>query len=232
MLAQTLKRFNRQIFWTEDTLLVDTDQQCISIPKEPWFKAQVFGCLSLMSEVLNWEERGDVTAVEASSLAAEMILSINEGCGQVIGELKYGAFKAGFVPENWLPMDGQSTYLKEDYPELFASSAHVINLNATQFGLWDMRGRVLVGSLTGSAYFDSVNSRPGQNTVGLSAGNNGTHTHNIPNVIQLPVQAGAGAVALAYAPPGAPFPTQSSGSGSAHLNIQPSHVTNVYIVAK
>lgn len=81
------------------------------------------------------------------------------------------------LPPNMLLCDG-TTYLKVDYPQLYAALDAAFIVDSTHFKVPDLRGRVPLGAGTGtglSAY--AVGAVGGAEGVTLNASQNGVHTH-------------------------------------------------------
>lgn len=134
------------------------------------------------------------------------------------------------IPENCLLCDG-ATYLREDYPNLYAAMDGVFHVDADNFSVPDLRSRVIVGSGAGaglSAY--SPGDSGGVEAVTLSTAQMPTHQHGL-------FQGTAVAIAPGELPVVIPFAAETgstglAGSGGSHENRQPFTALKYVIVAQ
>lgn len=83
------------------------------------------------------------------------------------------------MPPNMLLCDGQA-YARTQYPQLYAALDTVFIVDADNFIVPDLRGRVPIGSGTGSGLTSrTIGDQGGNETVSLTAAQNGTHSHTI-----------------------------------------------------
>lgn len=133
-------------------------------------------------------------------------------------------------PANVLPCDG-STYLREDYPELYEVLASVFIVDADHFTVPDLRGRAVIGAGSGSGLSNrNVGDTTGEETHQLTESELASHAHTIPATIDVPVVAPGEVVT------DAPVPILTSltgytGGDTAHNNMQPSYVLNYGVIA-
>lgn len=131
-------------------------------------------------------------------------------------------------PEGTLACDG-STYLRVDYPTLYATIDSVFIIDADSFAVPDLRGKVIIGANVDH----SIGDVGGAETVTLTTSEMPSHTHtNTPHahteVTALPsvVTVGAGAP-VPSAVPGAGITGTSgvvidnTGGDGDHENMQP-----------
>lgn len=93
------------------------------------------------------------------------------------------------VPSNMLLCDG-STYLRVDYPLLYAALDAAFIIDADNFMVPDLRGRTVLGSGTGTGLSTYTPGQTGgQESVILNSSQNGVHTHllNDPGHSHIPV---------------------------------------------
>jgi len=214
----------------------------LSIPDELGIKIAVSGALDLLGDANNWQEFGSVTPDDIASAMRDMLWNfINEGTVCMIGAIV--SFATASVPDGALECDG-STYAQADYPELYSvlDSAYIVD--ADNFTVPDLRGRVPVGIGTGSgltprAMNDSFGEEDHVLTTAELASHNHTqnpHTHteitataSIAEVSVVPVPTAIPGVGVTGA---ATATNNASGSDTAHNNIQPSLALRFCIIAR
>jgi len=127
-----------------------------------------------------------------------------------------------------LPCDGAS-YLRVDYPELYAVLHANYIIDTDNFSVPDLRERVPVG--VGGAY--SVADNGGASDHTLTEGEMPPHTHgyNYPNFTVSIKTLGTPNIESGTNPP-IPLLTTATGGGAAHNNMQPFEVIKFGIVAK
>lgn len=158
------------------------------------------------------------------------------------------------APTGWLLCYGQSV-LRSDYPALFAIiSTTYGSADGTHFNLPDLRGRVVAGQddmggvsanrltgLSGGVDGDLLGGTGGEEAHALVSGENGPHAHNLrfsdatagavittTNYIARAAGGGSGMGGTATLADNTAI-IQSSGSGTAHNNVQPTIILN-YII--
>jgi len=133
-------------------------------------------------------------------------------------------------PPNVLACDG-ATYLRDEFPELYAALDSFFIVDADHFTVPDLRGRTVIGAGIGSGLTDrAVGDSIGEETHVLLETELAAHTHTIPaTATTLAVEPGEVTVLTPI-----PFFTSNTGSagdGTAHNNIQPSYAINYGVLA-
>jgi len=138
------------------------------------------------------------------------------------------------VPTGYLELVG-GNISRSTYSTLFSyvGTLYGNGNGSTTFGLPDARGRTIIGAGTGSGLtLRTLAATLGAESVALISGNNGPHTHAPLSANRFSVANAAGGT-LAFAmnavggfinATGLDTTTASSGSGTAHENMQPSIV--------
>lgn len=141
---------------------------------------------------------------------------------------------AGFTaPTSWLLCDG-SAVSRTTYAALFAitSTTYGAGNGTTTFNLPDLRGRVPVGK-SADTEFDVLGETGGEKTHVLTEAELAAHTHTVPLVSGSLVGGSTGIFNTTHvtnANVGPASETSSStGSGTAHNNLQP-YITLNYII--
>lgn len=128
-------------------------------------------------------------------------------------------------PPNVLPCDGGS-YLRIDFPELYAVLDTVFIVDADHFIVPDLRGKTVIGA--GGAFSNADTG--GEQAHQLTESEMPSHTHTIPlTATTLAVEPGEVTVLTPV-----PFLTQNTGStggDGSHNNMQPYFALNYGIVA-
>jgi len=128
------------------------------------------------------------------------------------------------VPTGWLLCDG-SAVSRTIYAALFAAigTTYGAGDGVSTFNLPDLRGRVPIGAGTGSGLSARTRGQQiGTETHPLTEAELPAHTHTVP-AVSLGAASGGVTVPGSLTQAGA---TDSTGSGAAHNNMQPSRVVN------
>lgn len=133
-------------------------------------------------------------------------------------------------PANVLPCDG-STYLRDDYPELYMELDPIYKISETQFTVPDLRGRTIIGTGAGAGLSNrNVGDVGGEEEHDLSESEMPPHSHTIPRTTTtLAVEPGE--VAVLSPIPIIPDYTGDTGGGSPHNNMQPYYALNYGVIA-
>lgn len=231
---------------TPDTAPGSIAARCLLIPDAPDWLAIVSGALLPLIYAYNFEQFGTETPQGTADVFAVMFdnFCFSVGVCRVIGEIVTVAGTANPNPGNWLPCDGASL-LRTDYPELFTALGTTYGAaDGTHFNVPDMRGRVPVGTGTGSGLSPrALGDSYGEETHTLITAELAAHGHTDTGHAHTEVTA---IPAVGAAIVGVPIPSAvpgvgatgvssaaitSTGGDSAHNNLQPSLALNCYIVA-
>lgn len=180
-------------------------------------RAVLFSALAALSAWWQWTVEGGLTAADKDYIDALLSKANTELMQPMIGQII--AYVTTDPPTNSLACDG-ATYAREDFPDLYAVIDPAFIVDADNFTVPDLRGRVPLGTGEGSglsAY--EVGDYGGVENVTLSAGQMPSHQHGLFT--------GNG---LAVAPGELPVKVPSllatdlsdlAGGGGSHENRQP-----------
>lgn len=220
-----------------------TGKRCrvVRFPDSDACEGIVAGALLLLSYPDNWEQLGTATPDEMANLFAETVSEFNktELCMPVGAILPYGGSN---LPDYYLLCDG-SEYLQTDYPELYDAIGDTFGAATPgYFRVPDSRGRVLIGAGAGTGLTSrAVGDTGGDETVGLTAAQNGPHAHTTQPHTHGYVPASPSATTVGLEPPQptavpgvgvtdtAIVTVDSSGDGEAHENMPPFLAVNAII---
>lgn len=202
-------------------------QRCVAFDQK-WIPYIVGALQALLDETTYESEAG-----RAVKEAADLILLLQTGVC-VVG-LKVGMvinYATAAVPSNCLSCDGAS-YLRADYPALYAALHASFKTDADHFVVPDFRGRAAIGIGTGAGLTArAMKASIGAETHALSIPEMPAHTHDIstnnsgsgaPNGVSGTQNASNTQTASAKA--------LTRGSGAAHNNMPPSLAVGFCIVA-
>lgn len=187
------------------------------IPDDIEFIAAVNGALLALTEVYRWEKFGALNPQDAADLMFTMYNSYVESTGCMIGTVF--PYATTTPPAHSLDCDG-STYLRTDYPALYAVLDAAFIVNADSFTVPDLRGRAVIGTGTGSGLSArSINDAGGAERVTLGTGEIPSHSHSEITAIAAIINGGLEAPASAAIP--GIGSTGSTGGGGDHENMMP-----------
>lgn len=200
---------------------------CVSFDRK-WLGYMV-GALQVLLDRSTYESEQD----RAISEAANLILAIQTGVCEVgvrVGSIMQ--YATATVPDGCLECDG-SSYLRVDYPALYAVLDASYKSDADHFVTPDFRGRAPIGKGTGSGLSArSMNQAVGVESVALSIAEMPAHTHDVStNNAGTGGTNGVTGTLNTSNTQTASAKALTRGSGSSHTNMQPSRVTGFCIVA-
>ncbi len=171
---------------------------------------------------------GQIYEVEYDSTNFQLLTPVNSTPSGVIQ-----MYVAAAAPTGWLLCDG-SSYLRTTYPVLFAVIGTTFgNADGTHFNVPDMRGRVAIGTGTGTGGSASGTGAPTGGsalTARALAGWNGEETHTLTtpeipahtHTVNFTLTGGSGGKVIGTDGATNDQVTGSTGGGGAHNNLQPS----------
>lgn len=133
-------------------------------------------------------------------------------------------------PSNVLPCDG-SSYLRVDYPELYAVLDSVFIVDADNFVVPDLRGRTVVSAGSGTGLTTrNVGDTGGEEDHQLTEAELASHAHTVQKTITTLVVEPGEVTALTPIPI-IPDYTGNTGGDAPHNNMQPFYALNYGILA-
>jgi hypothetical protein len=186
--------------------------RAVCLPSDAEYLALVGGALSELANAANYESFGSQSPDDTAAFFQGVLdqfyeASMYVSLGMII------PFATSSLPAWVLPCTG-GTYLRVDYPALYAVLDASLIVDADSFNTPDLRDRYVVGAGGGV----STGGQVGANSVSLTAAQNGPHTHTyVPPVSNVDLET-PGAPDIFAAGIGVPVQTGSSGNGQAHEN--------------
>lgn len=214
--------------WITPEASASTERVCwrISLPLAVEWVAALRGAIDDLRFSSNWEQLSGIDPDEAAGTWADIFDSIEE-C-RVIGTIFPYILAA--TPTGALPCAG-GVFLRVDYPVLYSLLAAAYKDDADHFHVPDLRGRTVIGNGQGSGLSNRVlGTDLGEETHSLSTAELASHAHGESIAVPSVVTIGTGAPTPAAT--SSTGTTGSAGSGSAHNNMQPTHVVRYAIWAK
>jgi len=203
------------------------------IPKSTDVLGLINGAMLALMQDWNYVQRGDMTPEETAWMFRDLMVDYWESAEWMIGLI------VSYITENpppyTLPCDG-GTYLKADYPELYALLDPTFIISSTEFTTPDLRGRTIVGVGQGSGLtLRAVGDTFGTETHQLTEAELAAHVHEYSPAIvgDLDVEGvGIPQPNAAQIVPLATYNTYSTGGDIPHENIQPSLAISYAVIAK
>lgn len=203
----------------------------VRIPDDIFFIGDVNGALLALTQQYNWEEEGTLTPEECADAMFDMWNDFTNGMDWCMTGAIF-PYASVDLPGHSLACDG-ATYLRVDYPALYAALDPAFIVDADHFVTPDLRSRVPVGvDPTGTPPFN-VGDIGGEVSHVLTVAElanhshiDSGHSHSESSTIPTAITIGPGAPAPSAV--GAPGVTgsgsasiQPAGSDNPHNNLQP-----------
>lgn len=186
------------------------------------------GAISSLLAKANWEQVGDIPVDQILQELHDTWLAYREIPCMVGGILP---FATEDLPDGILPCDG-SVYNREDFPDLYAYLDPVYIIDSDSFSTPDLRGRMVIGTGTGSLLTPRSTGDTGgeeEHTLTISEMPSHHHIVNDPGIVN--VEPGIGATP--NTDPGLDIQASSdTGGGNAHENMPPFHALVFGIIAR
>lgn len=194
--------------------------------------AVLFYATPFLVQRYNWLDKSNpldtISDIEWDTIQSYVDGLLYEVKNPMIGYIM--AYATESPPANVLPCDGQS-YLRADYPELFAVLSSAFIVDGDTFVVPDLRGRTVIGSGSGSGLTSrSTGDSLGEENHQLSENELASHSHTIGYTITTLVLEPGEVTALTPIPLLTQF-TGDTGGDVPHNNMQPSYALNYGIIA-
>lgn len=174
------------------------------------------------------ETMADISDADWDAIQAYVDGLLYEAKNPMIGMII--PFMTESPPGNVLACDG-STYLRVDFPELFAVLDSIFIVDSDHFTVPDLRGRTVIGAGDGSGLSSrAVGSNGGEEDHQLTEGELASHSHSVELTTGVPGVA-PGEVAFDTTIPILTDSTGSTGGDSPHNNMQPFYSLNYGVIA-
>jgi microcystin-dependent protein len=215
---------------TGDTIptLEQVEWWCLPVPDESFIRRSVFGSLMELFYPSNWEKVGAATPEEVADRMSDFYGAIRRCRPMPVGSVV--AYAGDAIPEGWLYCDGQAVGTT-DYPVLFDILGYQYGGSGSTFRVPDMRGRVALGTGTGSGLSSrSLGETGGEETHQLVTGELPAHAHTVH--AHLPSMAQLGVGDPVTIPNVVGEMTGLTGDNSPHENMPPFVALRYIILAK
>lgn len=216
------------MFLTPDGASLTSPVVCrpISLPVDLWPYA--VGALEPLTVEWSWEQFGDASIDELTQVFRALLAELVDGCGgMVVGTIIPHARET--LPDGWLACDG-STYLRQDYPDLYGVLDAGLIIDANSFAVPDLRARFPLATGSRDGFNPVVGSVGGDREVTLTLSQMPVHAHPIMTEGVEPGYVGgvAGLVPI----DNVPLETGAAGGDQPHNNMPPYFAINYAIVAR
>lgn len=210
-------------YLTADTLPDETRCFTIRVPNDFQNVAAFVGAVYELTRAYNWQNYGEMTPDEmaASWITLYNTMVLNPGGCLIFGQIV--ALATEEIPENMLPCDG-SSYLRTDYPSLYANLNSTYITDANNFTVPDLRAQFVYGAVN----LAGIGNTGGSTTKNISNSNMPTHTHLYSAPLPGVTLTGAG-VPTPTNIGSLPTPSGSSGLGTA-MDIMPPYTRLLYAI--
>jgi len=230
--------------WITPNNLPPAETYCrrLIIPFDVEYLRIVVGCLDELRFPDSFEQVSGITPQQTADAFLSMFERFNFDGDCMIGQII--AYVSASPPAGTIPCDG-ATYLRTDYPDLYASIDSFYVVDADHFVTPDLRGRAIVGVGTGSGLTTrNLGDLFGEENHILTTGELASHSHTDIGHTHVEGTAAPSAVLIGV---GAPAPTavpsvgvtgsgnanlSNTGSNQPHNTCQPSNAINYAIVAQ
>ncbi len=205
----------------------DSNCRRLFIPNDQRMLAAFYGQLIELTEPHNWEQlAGDISVADTVDIWSEIHDKFSQGIFCMIGAIV--PILNDSTPSNMILCDG-STFLKSDYPELYAvlPAALIIDPNTGQ--LPDLRDSFLIGA-SASILEHSIGGES-EHTLTVSELASHNHLYDKPT-FNIDVESIGIPDPLGVGNPPIPTLTSSTGSGDAHNNMPPYYALKYAVIAK
>jgi len=193
--------------------------------------AVIFYATKFLVQKQNWLSNDPLDTISVSdwdTISAYVDGMLYEVKNPMIGMVM--AYVTESPPANVLPCDG-STYLRDDYPELYTVIDPIYIVDSTHFSVPDLRGRTVIGAGAGAGLSNrNVGDTGGEEEHTLDTNEIPSHAHSVQRTTTtLAVEPGE--IAVLSPVPIIPDYTGNEGGGMPHNNMPPYYSLNYGIVA-
>lgn len=187
----------------------------VVLPDSIEFLAAFKGAIDELRFSSNWEQLSGISADDAADLFATAFDTIRrcDMTGEII------AYATTNPPTGTLACDG-STYLRVDYPLLYAALASAFISDSDHFVVPDLRGRSVIGIGTGTGLTArAMNASGGQEAHQLTTSEMPAHSHNALAVTTANLGTGPGPLFTVIS--NSLTPTTTVGGDGSHNTMHP-----------
>lgn len=217
--------------WLTPGAMPSTTRQCVlEFPDSEEFQSLVLGALYLLSDEVNYEVFGALSAEETADAMRQTLFLFQEGDCVIVPTGACMDWPSNTIPSGWIDTN-QGPVSRTTYANLYAviGTTWGAGDGSTTFDLPHKDGRVTVGKKSGDADFDTLGETGGAKTHTLVIGEIPSHNHSEGTFdggtpAALIVQSGTGANIKRLSQN-----SGNAGGGGAHNNLQPYVVMN-YII--
>ncbi len=208
---------------------VERVYRLLSIPNDAEWASIIWGALDDLRYSSNFEQLIGISPEETASAFA-LLFDEWRKANPLIGVIF--PFATAALPANSLSCNG-ATYLRTDYPELYARIHSSLIVDADHFKVPDLRARFVTmasGSAPGGLTPKTFNSTGGEERHTLTTSEMPSHSHSEVGAAAVIINGGLEAPASSAVP--TPAITGFSGGGGPHENMPPWIAVNWAIWAR